>query len=125
VETSESRRHCFSRQDAEVAEASSIAKARNPEKSQKDDRFTRPAFSHFRVFGLSRFIRVCILGVLAVIQKSRSRKPEKAKARGCVGLKLLKNPPKPADAQPLPGAALRRGICRVIQKPVFAIDPPI
>jgi len=26
----------------------------------------------FRTFGLSRFIRVCILGVLAVIQKSQS-----------------------------------------------------
>jgi len=44
--------------------------SRKPETSKKDDRFTRPAFSHFRVFGLSRFIRVCILGVLAVIQKS-------------------------------------------------------
>jgi len=35
-ETSESRRHCFNRQDAELAKAGSIAKARNLEKRKRD-----------------------------------------------------------------------------------------
>jgi len=76
-ETSESRRHCFNRQDAEVAKASSIAKARNLEKRKEtsDNRQDAEAAkassiakarnlekkmivshdSHFRIFGFSPF----------------------------------------------------------------------